>query len=46
MNRSGDIGLRDLVALALHSHGMKPIFVRTHRFYPLSITLSISLYGM
>ncbi len=29
MNRGEDIGLRDVVALALHSHGMKPNFVPT-----------------
>lgn len=29
MNQGEDIGLRDAVALALHSHGMKPNFVLT-----------------
>ena len=29
MKRGEDIGLRDAVALALHSHGMKPNFVLT-----------------
>ena len=33
MNRGEDIGLRNAVTLALHSHGMKPSFVPTCELY-------------
>ncbi|MFM2275706.1 MAG: hypothetical protein RL211_1578 [Pseudomonadota bacterium] len=35
MNRGEDIGLRDAVALALHSHGMEPNFVLTSKLYDI-----------
>ena len=33
MNRGEDIGIRDAVALILHSLGMEPIFVLTPQLY-------------
>ena len=33
LNRGEDIGMRHVVALALHSHGIEPSFVHTTKLY-------------